>query len=106
MRMLADLLQNKQHAEEAQGIYLACKRMALSTKACAKQREYILNAIYRNGYKTVTAFCRENHLAAKTPCRLKAHRSDGTVSGLRDVELYKHAKLRNMQVDEKERLWK
>lgn len=105
-RLLADMLKNKQHAEEAQGIYLACKCMALSTSACKKQRKYILDAIYRNGYKSVTAFCRENNIAIKTPRSFSGRRNDGGISAVRDVELYKYAKLLNMQFDKKERLWK
>lgn len=106
MSLLADLLQNKQHAEEAQGIRLACKCMALSTNACKQQRKCILDAIYRNGYKSATAFCRDNHISIKTPRSFSGRRNDGGISAVRDVELYKYVKLLNMQFDEKERLWK
>lgn len=105
-RMLADMLENKQHAEEAQGIRLACKCMASSTNACKQQRKYILDAIYRNGYKSVTAFCRENHIAIKTPRSFSGRRNDGGISAVRDVELYKYAKLLNMQFDWGEKLWR
>lgn len=105
MGELFNVLGYEDFAYEAKCIAKAVDNMRNSMKKCEQQKQYILDAIKKNGYSTVTDFCRKQNLPIKTPYNFLA-RNDGTVCALRDLTLYQYVHMLHMDYDEKEGIWK
>ena len=105
---IVEKTEDEQFAILGKRLYDTYRKMNNSANFCMKQKDYIIAAAKRKGYRSFTKAMLSLGMGERSPWNFKRAYNDGrsNISAMRDYVLYQFVKGFNMKYDEKEGFWK